>query len=119
MRRCGSVSILFVLATGSAFGQMTTNQPVITPTNATPAVAEQPTPPAWSFSASAYAYSPADSQNYVQPTIRADRGRLHLEARYDYEALDTGSAWIGYNFSVGDKLKLDFTPMVFPSSTQR
>jgi hypothetical protein len=103
---------LFVLGTGSALGQMTTNQPAITPKIATPAVAEQPAPPAWSFSASAYAYFPADSQNYVQPTIRADRGWLHLEARYNYEALDTGSAWIGYNFSVGDKLKLDFTPML-------
>ena len=37
---------------------------------------------------------------------------MHLEARYNYEGLDTGSAWIGYNFSVGDKLKLEFTPML-------
>ena len=112
MIRRGSVSIVFLLATGSALGQTTTNQPATTPTNATPAVAEQPAAPAWSFSASAYAYFPADSENYVQPTIRADRGWLHLEARYNYEALDTGSAWIGYNFSFGDKLKLDLTPMV-------
>jgi hypothetical protein len=91
---------------------MTTNQPGLTPTNGAPAVAEQPAAPAWSFSASAAVYFPADSQNYVQPTLRADRGWLHLEARYNYEALDTGSAWIGYNFSVGDKLKLDFTPML-------
>ena len=48
----------------------------------------------------------------MQPTIRADRGWLHLEARYNYEALDTGSAWIGYNFSVGEKLNLEFTPML-------
>ena len=48
----------------------------------------------------------------MQPTIRADRGWLHLEARYNYEALDTGSAWIGYNFSVGEKLTLEFTPML-------
>ena len=40
----------------------------------------------------------------LQPTITADYGWLHLEARYNYEGLDTGSAWIGYNFSVGDKL---------------
>ena len=48
----------------------------------------------------------------MQPTLRADRSRLHLEARYNYEALDTGSAWIGHNFSVGDEFKLDFTPML-------
>jgi hypothetical protein len=48
--------------------------------------------------------APANSQNYVQPTIRADRGWLHLKARYNYEALDIGSAWVGYNFSVDEKL---------------
>jgi hypothetical protein len=42
----------------------------------------------------------------------ADRDWLHLEARYNYEALETGSAWIGYNFSVGKKLALEFTPML-------
>ena len=59
---------------------------------------------AWSFSASAYTYFVPDDSNYVQPTFTADRGWLHLEARYNYEALDTGSAWIGYNFSGGEKL---------------
>jgi hypothetical protein len=85
---------------------------LFTTTNATPVVAEQPAGPAWSFSASAYAYFPPDSQDYVQPTIRADRGWLHLEARYNYEALDTGSAWLGANFALGDRLSLAFTPMV-------
>jgi len=112
MRRWGSLSVLFVLGTGSALGQTTTSQPAIATTNATPVVAEEPAAHAWSFSASAYAYFPPDSQNYVQPTVRADRAWLHLEARYNYEALDTGSAWIGYNFSVGDQLTLDFTPML-------
>ncbi len=112
MRRWGSISILFVMGTGSALGQMTTNQPAVATTNPTPVVAQEPAAPAWSFSASAYVYFPPDSQDYVQPTIRADRDWLHLEARYNYEALDTGSAWIGYNFSVGEKLKLDFTPML-------
>ena len=50
--------------------------------------------------------------NYVQPTFTADRGWLHLEARYNYEALDTGSAWVGYNFSGGEKLAWEFTPMI-------
>jgi hypothetical protein len=48
----------------------------------------------------------------VQPTIAADRGWLHLEARFNYEDLDTGSTWFGYNFSVGEQLTLEFTPMV-------
>ena len=48
----------------------------------------------------------------MQPTFTADRGWLHLEARYNYEALDTGSAWVGYNFSGGEKLAWEFTPML-------
>ena len=67
---------------------------------------------AWSFSASAYTYVVPDSQNYVQPTLTADRGSFHLEARYNYEGLHTGSAWVGYNFNGGKKLTWEFTPIV-------
>ena len=48
----------------------------------------------------------------MQPTITADRNWLHLEARYNYEALDTGSAWVGYNFAGGEKLAWEVTPML-------
>jgi hypothetical protein len=65
----------------------------------------------WSFSTSLYTYI-APGSDYVQPTITADRQWLHLEARYNYEDLETGSLWVGYNFSVGDKIKLDITPML-------
>ena len=112
MRKCRSVLILLVFGTTSALGHTTADRPPIAPTNATPVVAEQPAAAAWSFSASANAYFPGDSQNYVQPTISADTDRLHLEARYNYEALDADSAWVGYNFSTGEKLQLDFTAMV-------
>jgi hypothetical protein len=44
--------------------------------------------------------------------VAADYKWLHVEARYNYEALDTGSAWLGYNFRLGDQLSLEFTPMV-------
>ncbi len=66
----------------------------------------------WSFEASAYAYLLPGDRHYVQPSFKADRGRLHLEARYNYEALRTGSLWAGYNFGVGEKLAFEFTPMV-------
>src|SRR5262252_1982928 len=65
----------------------------------------------WNFSASAYSYFPPDAEAYLQPTLTADRNWLHLEARYNYEALDTGSAWLGYNFSGGEKVTWEFTPM--------
>jgi len=67
---------------------------------------------AWSFSVSAYGYILPGSTDYLQPTVTADRGWLHLEARYNYEAPRTGSVWVGYNFSVGKEVTLDFTPML-------
>jgi hypothetical protein len=79
---------------------------------ATPAAEDAAQEDAWSFSASAYAYILADDRNYVQPAATADRGWLHLEARFNYEDRDTGSAWLGYNFSVGERLTLEITPMV-------
>jgi hypothetical protein len=66
----------------------------------------------WSFSAFAYGYSVPDDDNYLQPTVTADRGWLHLEARYNYEDQDTGSLWVGYNFSGGDEFAWEITPMV-------
>jgi len=102
--------ILVVLGTIVALGQMTTT--ALATSHATTAAAEQPAAPTWSFSASAYTYFPGGSQDYVQPTLRADRNWLHLEARYNYESHNTGSIWVGYSFSVGEKLKLDFTTML-------
>lgn len=67
---------------------------------------------AWTFSASAYAYVVPEDREYVQPTVMADRGWLHLEAQYNYEDLETGSAWVGYNFGGGETLAWEFTPML-------
>jgi hypothetical protein len=66
----------------------------------------------WSFSASLYSYFPHDSQNYVQPTLSADRDWLHLEMRYNYEALYTTSAWVGYNFGGGKEVAWTFSPLL-------
>jgi hypothetical protein len=66
----------------------------------------------WSYSLSAFTYLLPDCSVYVQPTITADRRWLHLEARYNYEDLETGSVWVGYNFSAGKKLSLSITPML-------
>lgn len=67
--------------------------------------------PAWEFGASVYGYFPPEDRDYGQPTVTADRGALHLEARYNYEGIETGSAWVGWNFGFGDKLRLDATLM--------
>jgi len=66
----------------------------------------------WAFSASAYTFILRDSRRYVQPTIAADRGWLHLEARENYEALDTGSEWFGINFGGGKTLAWEATPIL-------
>jgi hypothetical protein len=66
----------------------------------------------WSFSAAAYTYLVPDDGNYAQPTFTVDRGWLHLEGRLNYEDLDTGSAWIGYNFEGGENVQWSLTPML-------
>jgi hypothetical protein len=66
----------------------------------------------WAFSASVYVYFPPKAGNYLQPTLTADHDWLHLEVRYNYEELDTGSAWVGYNFGGGDKMEWEFSPML-------
>jgi hypothetical protein len=76
----------------------------------------QPAPPAepstWSFSAAVYTYWLPDEDNYAQPTVTAERGRLHLEARYNYEERETGSVWVGYTFSGGEALVWEVKPLV-------
>ncbi len=68
--------------------------------------------PAWSGSASLAAYFIPDDSDYLQPAIVADRGWLHLEARYNYEAQKTASFWGGVNIELGgEHVSLSLTPM--------
>jgi hypothetical protein len=46
------------------------------------------------------------------PIITVDKGKLHIEARYNYEDLKTASAWVGCNIFGGDKFEYFITPMV-------
>ena len=108
MRLLACLAIAIALTSGAAFAQATTNAPIAPETNPPPDADDK----TWSFSASAYTYFVPDDRDFVQPTFTADRGWLHLEARYNYEALDTGSAWVGYNFSGGETLAWELTPMI-------
>jgi len=101
-------AVLVVLTGGTARAQATAGAPPVT----APAPAAAAPEKAWAFSASAYTYVLPDDPDYVQPTIAADHGWLHLEGRFNYEDLDTGSAWFGYHFSIGETITLEFTPMV-------
>lgn len=57
-------------------------------------------------------YRPHEGLDYLYGIVRADTGGLRLEARYNYEDLHTGSAFVGWNLGAGEQLRLELTPMV-------
>ena len=75
---------------------------------AIPAVAEEE--PGFEFYASVYGYDAPDD-DYLQPSVTADRGALHLEARYNYEDASTTSVWGGWNFEGGETVSVEGTLM--------
>jgi len=112
--RIGIAIIIAILGTeviAASAQTAVTNAPASTNSSA-PAAIEEKDEKAWTFSASVYGYFVPDSRDYAQPTVTLDHGLLHLEARYNYEALDTGSTWIGANFGGGEKLAWEITPML-------
>ena len=66
----------------------------------------------WEFALTSDGYIVPDEDGYFSPTFAADHGWLHLEARYNYENIRTGSLWVGYNFSAGKRLVFSATPMI-------
>jgi hypothetical protein len=80
--------------------------------HAGPPVAHAESAPSWEFSVSGYGYFVPHDMDYGSGTATADREWVHLEGRYNYEGLRTGSLWFGANFSFGETWKLDLTPMV-------
>jgi hypothetical protein len=112
MRFLATIGILTALAGGRAVGQMAaTNSAALAPNQPSTGVKES-ADKAWSFSVSAMGYLVPESRDYVQPTVSADHDWLHLEGRYNYENLETGSLWVGYNLGGGEKLVWALTPMV-------
>jgi hypothetical protein len=67
--------------------------------------------PSWSGRVSVATYVFPDDENYVQPTLAADRGALHLESRYNYEDRRSFSGFIGWNVALGKTVKFELTPM--------
>ena len=111
-RLWGVAAVVVGLAPGPALAQVE-SPPVAAPgTDPGPAIPAEADGAGWTYSASVFGYLVPDDQDYAQPTLTADRGWLHLEARYNYEALETGSLWVGYNISVGETVSVDVTPML-------
>lgn len=108
--RQGFLLMAVVLAGASAAAQTLPDAPLSMPSASTTSGVEGSN--AWSFTASAYTYLVPEDRDYVQPTVAAEHGRLHLEARYNYENLDTASVWIGWQFDADGALAAEITPMV-------
>ncbi|HEX5168924.1 MAG TPA: hypothetical protein VFW11_07105 [Cyclobacteriaceae bacterium] len=72
---------------------------------------ERDTTSDWEFSADVNFYFIPDDF-FILPVFKADKNKLHLEARYNYEDLETFSAWVGYNLNGGNAFEYAFTPMV-------
>ena len=111
------IRLWFLAVCVAAFAPCACGQDMLNPTtqnspHARSVEVETPAEKAWSFSASVAGYVVPDERDYVQPTVTADRDWLHVEARYNYEDLDTASAWLGYNFAGGEKLTWAVTPML-------
>jgi hypothetical protein len=68
----------------------------------------------WTISASTYAFfvpDTPDSSDFIMAIVPLDVRLLHVEGRYNYEALRSVSGFVGLNARWGEKLKLAFTPM--------
>jgi len=68
--------------------------------------------PVWEFTGSAFYSDPPGTEDRVTPIFYADRGPLHLEARYNYEDLETAALFAGWTFEMGEEVALGLTPML-------
>jgi hypothetical protein len=68
--------------------------------------------PTWEFTVTAYPTVVRGGENYTSAIAAADRGALHLEARYNYESIGARSAFVGWKFSGGETLTWEFTPLL-------
>ena len=64
-----------------------------------------------SGSATGFYYAMRDQPDFGVGVATVNRGPLRLEARYNYEARDAGSAFIGWKFAGGEALTFEITPI--------
>jgi len=68
--------------------------------------------PDWERSFEIYATDPPDEDAYAMAVLQADRGPLHLEARYNYEDFDTVSFFVGGRVGWEGALSGSAVPMI-------
>jgi hypothetical protein len=103
MRTLTSIIFLAILSTGS--GKDLEARPPI------PSGIEAAGLDGWTAAVSVTGYAIPDDRDFLSPTFSADRDWLHLEGRYNYEAFNTGSLWLGWNLGFGEKIQVAFTPI--------
>ena len=67
---------------------------------------------AWEFALTAYPTRVRGGESYTSAIAIADRGPLHFEARYNYESIGARSAFVGWNFSGGEEVTWEVTPLL-------
>lgn len=68
--------------------------------------------PKVSGSVTGFYYAMRDESDFGVGVASINRDALHLEGRYNYEARDSGSLFVGWNFSGGDRVTFQFTPIL-------
>ena len=68
--------------------------------------------PSWESALTAYPTVVRGGENYTSAIAVADRGPLHLEARYNYESIGARSAFVGWTFSGGEAITWELTPLL-------
>ena len=68
--------------------------------------------PSWEFAITAYPTVVRGGENYTSAIAVADRGPLHLEARYNYESVGARSAFVGWTFAGGEAITWELTPLL-------
>ena len=74
--------------------------------------ASAPEKPQWEFAVTAYPTQVRDGEDSTSAIAVADRGALHLEARYGYESIGARSAFVGWTFSGGESVTWQLTPLL-------
>jgi hypothetical protein len=104
MRPALAISLVLILVSHAVAQTATSQGAEITPSES---VDKQ-----WSLYCNVSGYLVPHDRSYASPVFSADRNKLHLAARYNYEDKETGSLWFGYNFTHGDNIVLELTPMI-------
>lgn len=86
--------------------------PLQDPAAQAPTRAPAEPPPKWVTTLSAYWIEPPYESGYGSAILTADKGPLHLEAHWAYEARDTLSLFLGKTFPIAGDISGTVTPRV-------